>query len=168
MKTKTDWDKKIEKRTANIGFISRSNAFKEPTPAEKAAALAIETKSWEETANSGWKAAWKVSAPYSTSRGAGVNLRIDTIENRKKLAERRERAIQAYLKTPMDKNGVLKSLGIDVKPYENPPTFLEKCKKKIFGKEPATVEEWVVKLLPFFVTALFGLFLLTMFHKGTP
>ena len=44
---KSDWEKKLEPRKANIGFLTRSDAFAEPTPAQRAAALAHETKSWQ-------------------------------------------------------------------------------------------------------------------------
>ena len=136
---KTDWEKKLEKATKNIGFITRSNAFSEPTAAEKARALAIETESWQRTQKSGWKSSWKVSAPYAVAKGAGTNLRATRRCGEPLGKNRRDRAITAFVNTPMDKDGVLKSLGINVKQYEKPKTLFGKIydwfKRVIFKKK---------------------------------
>lgn len=99
---KSDWEKKIEKRTANLGFISRINAFREPSDAEKASALAIETKSWQETKG---KKPYTLGMDYSTSvyksiGHYGQNIKATRADGQK--AEHRKEAIEAYIETPID------------------------------------------------------------------
>lgn len=84
------WEKKIEERTRNIGFVSRLGAFREPTPAEKEAALCIEIKSWQATVG---------KKTYSTS--AEYNIPIKT-EYKKIVPTHRQEAINAYIGTPID------------------------------------------------------------------
>ena len=98
----TDWDKKKSKATENIGFISRSGWFREPSPAEIARAIIIETESWQMT--KGLKP-YTLSAEYKTPKGHEHNL-LQINENEK--LERKLNAIQAYRNIPM---GV---------PFENP------------------------------------------------
>ena len=111
----TDWEKFLERRKANIGFITRGKAFREPTPKEMASALQTEINSWQETKG---KLNYKLSQPYSIAKGKGINLLAtrECFEPIKGIE--RERAIDAYMKTPMDQKGILKELGIDVEVYK--------------------------------------------------
>jgi hypothetical protein len=110
----SDWEKFLERRKANIGFITRGKAFRDPSDGEKAAALAHETKMWQESQG---KLNYKISAPYNIAKGKGINL-LATREFEEPIkGPERERAIDAYMNTPMDPKGILKSIGIDVEPY---------------------------------------------------
>lgn len=114
--SKSDWDKKCEKRTDNIGFLTKTGAFRKPTSYEMAAALAIETAMWQETEKHGWKSnGWKISTEYSQAKGAGLNLRMDT---QKQLDAKRELAIEAYIKTPMEIVGKMANARIDTSVYK--------------------------------------------------
>lgn len=141
---KTPWEKIKEKRSANIGFVSRLNAFKEPTPAEKATAMATEINSWQATIKT---TPYHLSAEYSIPKGHGFNLLQDTTMQSERIAE----AEVVYLTTPMDQNDELKDLGIDVSPYENPPTRLQKI-KRMFAHTPWW-EDVLVPFLPFVIFA---------------
>lgn len=110
-----DWDKFLERRKANIGFITRGKAFRDPTPGEMQSALAHEIESWQESQG---KLNYKISEPYKTSKGKGINL-IATREFGDLIkGPERDAAINAYINTHMDKEGILKSVGIDVEPYK--------------------------------------------------
>ena len=99
--TPSDWDKYLEKRTKNIGFRTRLGAFRDPTPAEKAAALAIEIDSWQAT--KGIKP-YTVSAEYSKPMTASTFF-----DNREEMYRN---AAKAYIETPM-----YAGPRIDVTPY---------------------------------------------------
>lgn len=118
-----NWEKFLERRKANIGFITRGKAFRDPTPAEMATAVQLEIKSWQETKG---KTPYKVSAEYKIAKGHGINLlrTREFDEPLKGLA--RERAIKAYIETPIDKDGILKSQGIDVSLYERRPNIFQR------------------------------------------
>ena len=120
---KNEWGKKIKKRTDNIGFISRSNAFRDPSPAEISAAMAKEIESWQATKG---KKTYRLSADYSIPKGYGINLKAD------QYYESRIHATYAYINTPMDAGNV------DVTPYTNPKTRFQKIKDwfKTFTKLP--------------------------------
>src|ERR1700743_3204568 len=110
----SDWDKLIERKKANIGFITRGKAFREPTAGEMKSALSIEIESWQKSKG---KLNYKLSAPYSVAKGKGINL-LATREFEEPIkGPELQRAIEAYINTPMDEKGTLKSLGIDVEPY---------------------------------------------------
>lgn len=93
------WKKLLEKRTANIGFISRTNAFKDPSPAEIARAIMIETESWKNTKG---QVTWTVSAPYSRPLGKGINLMRTREAEEPILGPIRQSALSAYVTTPMN------------------------------------------------------------------
>jgi hypothetical protein len=104
----TDWEKFLERRKANIGFITRGKAFRESTEYEKAEALARETKVWQESIG---KRPFHIGMEYSISRGYEYDIEpLNFIK--------RDNAIKAYVETPMDKNGVFLSQGIDVEKYK--------------------------------------------------
>lgn len=105
----TDWEKFLERRKANIGFITRGRAFREPTRAELHEALIKETVSWQSTIG---KKTFSSSEEYRASR-ADIQPPLFTIS-----PVRRQNAIEAYIETPMDPEGVLKSQSIDVGRYE--------------------------------------------------
>lgn len=121
--SKSDWDKVVEKRTKNIGFASRLGAFKDPTPAEIAAAMAIEIESWQKTKGT---RPFKVSGEYAVPFGHGKNLRA-TGESSVSY-EGMLRGVRAYQETPMDPDGVLRSLGIDIDRYTQ-QTFKTRFKR---------------------------------------
>ena len=100
----SDWQKYLERRSKNLGFASRLGAFRDPTPAEKATAIAIEIDSWQAT--KGVKP-YTLSAEYSKPLGHGFNLKPDLSLK----VDLRERAIKAYIETPMNAGTV------DVTPY---------------------------------------------------
>ncbi len=106
--SKSDWEKYLERRTNNIGFVSKLGAFRDPTPAEKAAALAIETKAWQESVG---QKSWALSEEYSIPYGPGINLKSE--ENKPRL----EMSKDAYIKTKMELVGKYQQLQIDLKVY---------------------------------------------------
>jgi hypothetical protein len=110
----TEWEKFLERRKKNIGFISKTDAFSEPHPAIKAAALAIEIEKWQNTIG---KKPFHVGREYYISKGAGINL-LQTRESGYPLKEIKDNAIKAYIETPMDQEGILVSLGIDIDKYK--------------------------------------------------
>lgn len=99
----SDWEKYIERRSKNIGFATKLGAFRDPTPAEKAAALAYEIKTWQDSIG---KKNYTVSVEYSVSRGVLPNVPEPQID----------KAIRAYIETPMEAVG--RYIGLDVKIYE--------------------------------------------------
>lgn len=105
----TPWEVILERRKANIGFISKGKAFRDPTPVEMACALQFEIDSWQETKG---KVAYKMGYPYSVSKAEDDNFR------KLILGPRRDRAIEAYINTPMDKDGILAERGINIEPYK--------------------------------------------------
>jgi hypothetical protein len=105
----TDWEKFLERRSKNIGFISKLNAFREPTSLEKAEALEIETKRWQETIG---KRPFHLGTEYSISRGYEYDI------NNPDNFVKKDAAIKAYVNTPMDPNGILASQEIDVERYK--------------------------------------------------
>lgn len=158
-KEKTDWDKRKEKSEKNLGFISRTGAFRDPTPAEKAQAIAIETESWQASKGKFLGGGWKVSAAYSIPKGAGRNLRADRVDGEPINGIQREVAMQAYIDTPMDnKEGTLKAMGIDVRKYEHPKSLWEKTRDGFFAVEPDT---WIDIIV---VTSVVSM-MLWAFHK---
>lgn len=110
----TEWEKFLERRKANIGFITRGKAFRDPSPAEKQSALVHEIKMWQESQG---KLNYKISAPYSIAKGKGINLLASREFQEPIKGPEREAAINAYINTPMDEEGILKSVGIDTEPY---------------------------------------------------
>lgn len=120
---KNPWQKKIEKRTENIGFLSRTNAFREPTPFEKAQALAIETNSWQESR--GVKP-YTVSAEYFIPRAS-----MQTIITPGPFHA--DLAVKAYMETKMDAGP-----NIDVSQYE-PKTWKQTIMSKIKLYAPQAV-----------------------------
>jgi len=92
-----DWEKFLERRKKNLGFVTRLGAFHNPTEAEKAAALEIEINSWQATKGT---RPFTVSAEYSNPLGHGINLKATRDVGEK--AEHREEAIKAYINTDMD------------------------------------------------------------------
>lgn len=140
---KTDWDKLKEKKTSNIGFISRSNAFREPTEAERARAVMIETQSWQEGRG---KKPYTVSAEYSVAKGAGINLKGDTQFDEARKNSFKLDAIDAYINTPM---------GIEFKKEEKITT----------GREPGWFEEFIVNWMPIIILSLFLIFITTFFRS---
>ena len=111
----SDWEKFLERRKANIGFITRGKAFRNPTSAEMDIALIAEIKSWQETKG---KLNYKISKPYSIPKGKGINL-LATRECEEPIKGiEREKAIEAYINTPMDQKGILKELGYDIEVYK--------------------------------------------------
>lgn len=108
---KSPWQQKIEKRTQNIGFLTRSGIFREPSEAEKAVALAVETKSWQEPK---WKDHWKTSVEYSESKASKENLgtNLKSAQDQIKI----QKAIKAYRETPMETIG--KFTGVNIQPYK--------------------------------------------------
>lgn len=84
----SDWEKFLKRRSDNIGFISRLGAFKDPTPAEIARAIMIETKSWQKSIG---------KKPYTTSQEYKTPIKINTIR-----VTHRKEAIAAYLETPIN------------------------------------------------------------------
>lgn len=103
----TDWEKFLERRKANIGFITRGRAFRELTEFEKHEAMMKEIESWQASIG---KKSFHVGAEYSISKGYEHNLHPDLFK--------REQAIKTYIETPMDKDGILISEGIDVERYK--------------------------------------------------
>lgn len=110
-----DWEKFLERRKANIGFSTRGKAFRAPTEGEKAQAMAIEIKSWQESQG---KKNYTVSLEYKISKGMGFNLLTDRELGVAFKGENVSRAIDAYINTPMDKEGILKSQGIDTQRFK--------------------------------------------------
>lgn len=111
----TDWEKFLDRRKANIGFITRGKAFRHPTDSEMRSALLTEINSWQESKG---KINYKISAPYYIAKGHGVNLLADREFEQPIQGPRRESAVQAYIETPMDKDGVLAALGINTEVYK--------------------------------------------------
>lgn len=124
---KSDWEKKIEKRTENIGFRSRLDSFREPSDYEKARALLIEQKHWEQTRSS-----WKENGGKGKTTFTVSPLDFKVIYLRKKesslqMSLKRTAARKAYIETPMNAGN------IDVTPYKQ-KTFIKKI-KAFFTKE---------------------------------
>lgn len=156
MGIKTAWEEVIQRRKENIGFLTRTGAFCEPTEAEKAAALSIELNNWSETRSS-WaptkgalpspgKKTWTTSFEYTTPLGAGINLKRTREPGGKLDGPEYYSAMHVYVVTPMDHYGILKAQGIDVSKYEKMP-FLQKIynwfRKKINDEyEP---KPWLTK-----------------------
>lgn len=110
----TDWEKFLERKKANIGFITRGKAFRDPTPAEMATAVQLEIKSWQDTKG---KTPYKIGQEYITPVGHGINL-LRTREFEEPInGLEREKSIKAYIETPMDKDGILAKQNIDVSIY---------------------------------------------------
>jgi hypothetical protein len=103
----TDWEKFLERRKANIGFITRAKAFRNPSALEMNTALAIEIKSWQSSIG---KKTFKVGPESPMSKMA-----FDIFMEDK---EKKNKAIEAYIQTPIDKDGILESQGIDVDIYK--------------------------------------------------
>lgn len=94
----TDWDKLKEKKTKNIGFVSRANAFRSPSPAEVARAIMVETEAWQKTKGN----KIRISAEYNISKGTfGINLLKNSYFDQGRKESIRLDAMDAYIKTPM-------------------------------------------------------------------
>ncbi len=113
---KTDWEKYLDRRTKNLGFMSRLGAFRDPTPAEIQRAILIETKAWQESKG---KKTYSTSAEYAVSRKNEKPTlnHIDLIN-----IKRKHPAVQAYVNTLMDPENILRMQGIDVERFEQPPS----------------------------------------------
>jgi hypothetical protein len=114
----TKWEEFLDRRTKNIGFLSRGNAFREPTPAEKAAALAIEIESWQASIG---KKTFTTGEEYSVSKSFPNGVKKEDIPSRGIYTDMRPKAIKAYIETPMDVGGA-----IDITQYISRPTLLQK------------------------------------------
>lgn len=125
---KTPWEKKKEKANAPLGFITRLNAFRDPTPGEIARAIAVETDSWQKTKGT---RPYLVSAEYKTPLGHGINLKRTREPGGRLDGPEYDKAIYSYVDTPMDHYDILKEQGIDVSKYENPYNFFQKSFFKI-------------------------------------
>lgn len=128
MGMRSPWQKLLEKKAANIGFMSRLGAFRDPTPSEKASALAIEINSWQATKGT---RPYSISAEYKTPLGHGFNLKANRQFQEPLKGPKRIDAIEAYIETPMDA-GV-----IDITPYIQHSIwfkFKRWIKKKIIGR----------------------------------
>ena len=137
----TPWEEVLERRKKNIGILGRYYDFKPLTEAQKAAALAIEIKSWQESKGTRLKG-WKVSDAYSIPKGPGINL-LRTREPGGKLdGPEYNGAIVAYVNTPMDHHGILKAQGIDVRQWERKPTIFHKLWWKFQDWLHRNDEEW--------------------------
>lgn len=98
MSNLTDWEKTKNRRTANIGFISRGNAFRDSTPAETARALMIEIESWQATKGN----KLKKTEEYSRSIGRpSCSLKEDKFSSIL-VTDQGKRAVKAYIETPID------------------------------------------------------------------
>lgn len=127
----SDWEKFLERRKANIGFITRGKAFREPTKFEMNQALNKEIQSWQDDIG---KRPFHVGTEYSLSRGYEYDINPDNM--------RRDKAIEAYIKTPMDKNGILASEGVDVEVYKwEDISFLKAIFYWIIGRKIKSVEK---------------------------
>ena len=116
---KTDWEKYLDRRTKNLGFMSRLGAFRDPTPAEIQRAILIETEAWQQSKG---KKTYKTSLEYSISKKEeGFTVSIMP----------KESAVKAYVKTLMDPENILRMQGIDVERFERPPSFFKKLFNKI-------------------------------------
>lgn len=148
---KTAWDKEIEKRTSNIGFISRSNAFREPTPSEKASALAAETISWQETIG---KRPYRIIGEYNISKGFGINLKSTRQYHEILKIYNRSEAEKKYIETEMDENG----RKILEKYVEN---------KKIFKKaqDQGKMEDLFVRFLPIIIIIITAIFFINLIKQ---
>jgi hypothetical protein len=149
----SEWELWLERRKKNIGYITRTDAFAEPTEAQKTAALKIEAKNWDETRTS-WadqrpgmtcdgrmrtfcgpatkgKTTFTIGEEYSIPLGHGINL-LRTREPDGRLdGPEYTSAFNAYIVTPMDPHGILKAQGIDVSRYEKKPTIFHKLLWKL-------------------------------------
>lgn len=133
---KTPWEKYKEKRTANIGYVSKLNAFRDPTPSEQYVALIKEIESWQSTKGT---TPYKVGAAYSTSKGHNINL----LQDKKPFDLAMKRAKIAYMETKME------------------PELLERIKKPVTAKDPGWWEETLVTFLPLIILLL----TIFMFYK---
>lgn len=115
----TEWEKFLERRKANLGYRSKLKSFGEPSEAEKASALAIERKHWDETRTS-WKEtlgrsyvpSFKMSEPYTYP--INVDPWYTTHTHGKKMsAPEIKKAIDAYIETPMEIVGKYEGMDID-------------------------------------------------------
>jgi hypothetical protein len=111
----SDWEKFLERKKANIGFITRGKAFREPTPGEMAQAVGIEIESWQKSKG---KKNYKVSDEYKFPKGYGINLKATRSFEEPLTGPEVARAIDAYVNTPMDQEGILQSQGVDLERYK--------------------------------------------------
>lgn len=114
----TPWQAFIERRNKNIGFITKASGFGEPIHADKAAALAIETQSWQDSIG---KKPFHISDEYKIPLGHGTNLKMTE--------PRIKEAIDAFMNTPMTLVGRYENANMDLTPYINPETFWDDFKK---------------------------------------
>lgn len=120
---KNPWVIAIERRNANIGFLTRAGGLNPPTEAQIAASKAIEINAWQRTKGA---VPYKISDEYKIPKGHGINL-LRTREPGGKLdGPERNGSIVAYITTPMDHFDILKSQGIDVSKYAKPPNIFMK------------------------------------------
>jgi hypothetical protein len=125
----TPWANILARRKANIGFITRLQAFDEPTPEMKASALALEINKWQETIG---KRPYSVSAEYKTPLGPGINLKRTREPGGRLDGPEYQSALHMYVVTPMDHFDILKSQGIDVSRYEKHPNIFQRAFDKIY------------------------------------
>lgn len=128
--SKTPWQRFLDRKTQNIGFITKTGAFRDPTPAEKHAALLHEIGDWQ--ASKG-KRIYSISDEYSVPKGFGINLKEDPSD----IEIRKAKATKAYVETPMMLEGKFKDAPIDLSPYKM--NKLQKAwawVKTLFHREP--------------------------------
>jgi len=97
----TDWEKYLKRKSDNIGFISRLGAFRDPTPAEIARAIMIETESWQKSIG---KKNYKVGKEYSTPIYKNINDYGITTKGHREEGDPhtfRNKAIKTYVDTPI-------------------------------------------------------------------
>lgn len=125
----TPWQAILDRRKANIGFATKVGGLRPPTPAEKNIALSIEMAAWQLSQS---KKTWHLNgSEYSTPIGPGINL-LRTREPGGKLnGPEYNKAIDAYVHTPMDHHGILKAQGIDVSRWEIKQTIFHKIIYKL-------------------------------------
>jgi hypothetical protein len=134
--SKTQWELTKERRTANIGYVSKLNAFRDPTPAEQYVALVKEIESWQST--KGTKS-YKIGPAYSIPQGHGINL----LQDKKPFDLAMKNAKKAFLETQME------------------PELLQRLKKPVIAKDPDYWEEILVTFMPLIIL----LSLVFMFYK---
>lgn len=160
---KSDWEKTVERKTSNIGFVTKVGGLREWTIAEKTAALYKEIESWQKT--KGTKP-YKVSAEYPAPHNNGIHCKGVAMEMLYEYVEKNKRAGNAYLNTQMDPYGILKNQGIDVSQYEK-TTFFKRIKRKIIAANPGFFENfwfWIAQVVSIAAIA-FLLWVITFYGR---
>jgi hypothetical protein len=160
----TDWEKFLDRRTKNIGFLSKVGGFREPTAAEKEAAYQIELQNWIYTRSS-WnqgcglafgKTNYKIT-PISDMQGQ-LLWNKEHLDNCLELRQKEESAKNAYMKTPMELVGKFKDAPIDLTPYVAP-------KKYLLQRLKIMISDNAQEIFLFAVTFT-GMALMMLFLKG--